>query len=678
MNGELRANQRVNGCMNSNAANPGARHAVEPARRRMASLALVMLVFSCTGNPDLWAAPKTPDTAIQVVKGWLRADPRPLENGMGQGIVQVQTFCGVDGQALFHVVGLEPAGFVIVAADDSVEPIIGFAEEGVYDPCQTCPLAALVNNDLAGRVQSATEPQGSPHTMKDLRFSTSPTQEKWLMLEQLAEGPDGNPPAKGISAVSDVRISPLSKTRWDQGSICSGSRPCYNYYTPNQYPSGCLATALAQLMYYHQYPQYGVGTGSFAVRVDGNGRTLSLRGGNGSGGTYRWDLMPLACDCLTTETQRQAIGALCYDAGVACHTEYGSQGSSSMVPYAKTAIVNTFGYGNAIDSSNCGLLSCSNIGAGLTNMINPNLDAALPVLLGVIGTGGHGVVVDGYGYNFGTMYHHLNIGASGLFDVWYNLPRVDVTSEHTYTTVVDCLYNVFPSGSGEIISGRVTDRDGWPIGGAAVTGDGPGGPYTDVTDDRGIYALAKVRSMSTYVVTAAKPGVVFEAQTVSTGISVDDSPTSGNRWGIDFQQTDTYLTGSGGGDEYISGVTIGVVENVGTGASGYGDYTSIAVGVVRGSNYPVTIINGKPYSSDQCGLWVDWNLDGDFDDLDEAIAVAGSPGKGPYTATLQVPWGTAEGNLRMRVRITYTGSLTPHGNTPYGEVEDYTIIVRNG
>ena len=159
---------------------------------------------------------------------------------------------------------------------------------------------------------------------------------------------------------------------------------------------------------------------------------------------------------------------------------------------------------------------------------------------------------------------------------------------------------------------------------------------------------------------------------------MDDSPTSGNRWGIDFQQTDTYLAGSGGGDEYISGVKVGGVENMGTGASGYGDYTSIAVGVVRGSTYPVTIFNGKPYASDQCGLWVDWNLDGDFDDLDETLAVAGSPGKGPYTATLQVPWGIAEGNLRMRIRITYTGSLAPHGSTPYGEVEDYAIIVRNG
>ena len=421
MNGELRANQRVNGCTSGNAVNPGARHAVEPGRRRMASLALVMLVFSCTGNPDLWAAPKTPDAAVQVVKGWLRADPRPLDNGMGQSIVEVQTFCGVDGQALFHVVGLEPAGFVIVAADDSVEPIIGFAEEGAYDPCQTCPLAALVNNDLAGRVQSATEPQGSPHAVKDLRLSTSPTQDKWLMLEQLAEGPDGDLPAKGISAVSDVRVSPLSQTRWDQGSICSGSRPCYNYYTPNRYPSGCLATALAQLMYYHQYPPYGVGTGSFTVRVDGYGQTLSLRGGNGSGGTYLWDLMPLACDCLTTETQRQAVGAV-----LRCRRR---------VPYGIRA-PGLFFHGALRQDGDREHLRVRQRHRRrqlwLAQLLEhrrrpdqhdqPQPGRGMPVLLGVIGTGGHGVVVDGYGYNFGTMYHHLNIGASGLFDVWYNLP----------------------------------------------------------------------------------------------------------------------------------------------------------------------------------------------------------------------------------------------------------------
>jgi len=48
-------------------------------------------------------------------------------------------------------------------------------------------------------------------------------------------------------------------------------------------------------------------------------------------------------------------------------------------------------------------------GDGLIGMVNPNLDANLPVCFGIHGSGntGHEVVCDGYGYNSGTMYHHI-------------------------------------------------------------------------------------------------------------------------------------------------------------------------------------------------------------------------------------------------------------------------------
>ena len=63
-------------------------------------------------------------------------------------------------------------------------------------------------------------------------------------------------------------------------------------------------------------------------------------------------------------------------------------------------------------------------------MINPNLDARFPVLLGIIDPQaiGHEVVVDGYGYTSATLYHHLNLGWSGTADAWYNLPTISAGS----------------------------------------------------------------------------------------------------------------------------------------------------------------------------------------------------------------------------------------------------------
>ncbi|MCD4818101.1 MAG: hypothetical protein K8S23_05380, partial [Candidatus Cloacimonetes bacterium] len=135
-----------------------------------------------------------------------------------------------------------------------------------------------------------------------------------------------------------------------------------------------------------------------------------------------------------------------------------------------------------------------------------------------------------------------------------------------------------------------------------------------------------------------------------------------------------YCAASGGNDEYISRVQVGSIDNTST-AGNYVDYTSQSTDMTIGTGYPITITNGNPYSSDQCGIWVDWNQDDDFSDANESISISNNPGNGPYTATITPPAGAVPGSTRMRVRITYTGAVDPCGTTQYGEVEDYTINI---
>ncbi len=130
-------------------------------------------------------------------------------------------------------------------------------------------------------------------------------------------------------------------------------------------------------------------------------------------------------------------------------------------------------------------------------------------------------------------------------------------------------------------------------------------------------------------------------------------------------------------DEHISNVTVGTINNSSVcTAGGYQDYTTISTDVFQGLSYPITITNGPPtYAADQCGIWVDWNQDGDFADANETVTVIGTPGTGPYTANIDVPATANLGSSRLRVRITFTGVVDPCGNTTYGETEDYIFNV---
>ena len=82
-----------------------------------------------------------------------------------------------------------------------------------------------------------------------------------------------------------------------------------------------------------------------------------------------------------------------------------------------------------------------------------------------------------------------------------------------------------------------------------------------------------------------------------------------------------YCDASGGCDEYISNVTFGDINNSSS-CDNYHDYTNLSTIVSPGQNYPITITNGNPiWPADECGIWIDWNQDQDFDDTGESIAV---------------------------------------------------------
>jgi len=330
------------------------------------------------------AAPVGANDAANAVQGWLRQDHRPLGWNLPSKIKRTETVKDAAGNALYYAVHLAPAGYVIVSGDDTVEPFIAFSARGDFDSSAHQGIAAWINRDLPARMAragAAGERERKAHRKWRSALATSP-----------------NPPPDFetndyIVLASQVWVAPFIQTLWNQQTDLSGDYACYNFYVPpygagnmDNYPCGCVATAMAQVMYYFQYPTEGVGTAAFDFQIYNTNTSASLRGGDGNGGPYQWTNMPLSPN-NPISTQAQAIGALCFDAALTVHMQFESGGSGASDSYVNGALENTFQYAYAAyGSANNGLA-----GASLQAMLNPNLDARLPVILGIEPAGGHEV-----------------------------------------------------------------------------------------------------------------------------------------------------------------------------------------------------------------------------------------------------------------------------------------------
>ncbi|HEY3324272.1 MAG TPA: C10 family peptidase [Planctomycetota bacterium] len=533
-----------------------------------------------------FGAATTPEQAQAAVTGWLKLDANPLGAALGQQIKEVKTFTDEAGATLYYVVNLQPSGFVLVSADDTIEPILAFSPVGAYDPSPGSPLFDIASQDQKGRIAAAKGAQAAIRQIAGARSAATGPQEKWVSLIAQASAEVAT---RGLASISDVRVEPLVQTRWNQKFDYDVSGYCYNYAIPKGYPCGCVATAMAQLMRTHEYPVSGVGTATFTVWVDNFPQPFRLYGGDGNGGAYDWTNMPYVPGRSATKAQRQAIGFLCHDAGAAVGMRYGATVSTASLSNAAKALKQTFHYGNAICASGFN----SNIGASLPHMMNTNLDAGLPVLLGILGAGegGHAIVCDGYGYVSTTLYHHLNLGwaytpPNANSDLWYALPKIDAPQATApFSIVRECVYNVYKSGSGELISGRVTDTSDAPLSGVSVAANGSASTAT--TNVHGIYAF-RVASNTIYTMTASKSGYSFgSSKPVSTKQSLDGHSDTGNVWEVNLVGTPvvvpvpTISSVSPNSGPLLGGTSVTIVGTNFTGA------TSVDFGTVSATTFTV-------------------------------------------------------------------------------------------
>lgn len=136
----------------------------------------------------------------------------------------------------------------------------------------------------------------------------------------------------------------------------------------------------------------------------------------------------------------------------------------------------------------------------------------------------------------------------------------------------------------------------------------------------------------------------------------------------------------------FNGVT--TINNSGTGCAGggYSNYTGMSANVNAGGTYTFSMQSDGFWNPEYWAMWVDWNQDGDFNDIGEAVWNSVGDIWNP-SGSLIVPVTAVNGSTRLRIRTSnggipgtgpYSGSC---GNSPswdYGEVEDYTLVISGG
>ena len=277
----------------------------------------------------------------------------------------------------------EAEGFVIVAGDDRFAPYIGYATTGTFS-VERMPdnLAAFLKACQQRIDELAGQPGWQTRLAPTLPMAGAPAEVKPL----------------------------LGGIKWDQSAPWNSKTPVDA--KGKHMPVGCVATAYAQVMRYYQWPDKGAGKVEY--KEPGVRRRHKV---DFSQTTYDWANMPESFADVTTatEAQKEALGTLCYHAGVAIETAYDPVASGSFAPLIVRALRNNFRYNKQVTFKR----RVNYTQAEWDKMIRAELAAQRPVVYSGTGTGGgHAFVCDGY--NVDGLYH-INWGWSGLANGYFNL-----------------------------------------------------------------------------------------------------------------------------------------------------------------------------------------------------------------------------------------------------------------
>lgn len=342
-------------------------------RKMFTLIAVALLTMTATAKDRSEQAMQS--IALQTLLGSSAQAPSPTAKKaqMANPLVKCQSL------DMVNVYGIKGSGIVFVSKDDSFEPVLGLSD-GYFDVDQM------------------------------------PCGMKWWLgaVDQSLKSMKAAGKTYHRSVIAGARATNFIKTSWNQGTPYSNLCPQIDGAAA---PTGCIATAMAQIMYYYKYPTQGKGSGTYYVTTykdasDTKGTTTSYK--RNLANTYAWNKMKTSYGLVTSD-EDNAVATLMADAGASSNMQYTADASGTSDWYAVRGFVNNFGYDSlAVNRLDRDFYTDQE----WMDMIQTEMQAKRPILYCGVDQkdGGHAFVFDGIQED-GKV--HVNWGWGGTANGWY-------------------------------------------------------------------------------------------------------------------------------------------------------------------------------------------------------------------------------------------------------------------
>lgn len=316
-------------------------------------------------------------------------------------------------------------GFVIVAGDDRVKPILAYSTTGSIDPNNMSEGFQFTLNGFCEEIQYVRE-----HNLT----ATPDIVAEWRSVNEKGSLNRGGQ--------TRTVVGPLCQTLWNQNFPWNSQCPEDPEGSGGHVYAGCVATAMGMVMKFWEWPAQGVGSHSY------HPEGYAQQSANFGETEYHFELMPNTLDSTSTEEEYFEIAQLLHHLGISVDMMYSGSGSGAYSDAVPSALRSYFRYNCNDHVTNYGNWWP---GWGYTNeewaqmLKDGGLDELLPLYYSGqddSGAGGHAYVCDGYDEND---YFHFNWGWSGRDNAWCPIGALN-TTRYAFNQMNGFTGHIIPQG----------------------------------------------------------------------------------------------------------------------------------------------------------------------------------------------------------------------------------------